>query len=96
MELSGRRTSNYEKARMQAAVDALQDGRIRIPLRCAHCESESLVEGERELDGRKTLLCLSCGQRTYEKTAHDERKRKIIAFIREGLDPVKATKERKR
>jgi|SRR6516164_3873348 len=89
-------TSRYERARMAAAARAIQDGRIKVPLRCAHCTSASLAEGERDLDGQATLLCLICGQRTYLKTAHAERKRKIMAIIREGLDPAKATKERRR
>lgn len=75
--------SPVQKARMRAAAVALKTGKQKIALCCRHCHSESIYEDGIEL---ATYICAACGRKTPIREAHNNRRRAMQAFIRQGID----------
>jgi hypothetical protein len=78
----------YQRARMAAAYKAIKNGKIDVPLQCAHCHSSSLTRDLIGDDAGPTVTCLACGRRSFERTVHEERRRRIMALIRQGIDLI--------
>lgn len=73
-------TDYVQIARRQAALQAIREGRIRVPLTCGFCQSESVTQAKDDLE------CLQCGRLTELRTAHTIRRQKLAAILRDGVD----------
>lgn len=75
------------KARQVEAARQIHEGRIRIPLACARCDSASVQAADpADHDNREVLACLQCGTFTTLATARRLRRQKIRRTIEDGVD----------
>ena len=82
--------SQWEKLRSLEAIKAIQAGRIKVPLRCSHCRSESVRPSA---DLPALLECISCSRSTHIALARAIRRQEMSAIIVEGIDPRPDEKE---
>lgn len=83
-------TLNYsepvQRARQREAARRIASGELRVPLRCAYCESTFIDPRGATRDIRAHYVCAACGHSTYADTAHADRQRRIRQILIEGVD----------
>jgi len=78
----------WQRLRSLEAIKALKDGRIKVPVTCGWCQSESIERTMTEIKPfEPAFRCLACGRLTTVVTAKTLRKQKLRAIIAEGVDP---------
>ena len=85
---------DQRKARRRSlrAAEAIARGEIKVPLRCGHCQSQSVVKNFElpalnEIVTDEELRCLQCDRKTLISAAHTARKQEIAMIIQAGFDP---------
>lgn len=80
----------WERLRSLEAIQALKEGRIRVPITCGFCQSESVQRTTTEIRPFvPALRCITCGRLTTVATAKRLRQQKLRAIIIEGIDPLR-------
>lgn len=77
----------FQKLRRMAAIRAIADGTIDVPLRCGWCRSTSIIRAVEPITRERGYRCLPCGRLTTDTTVHRLRQQEIRAVIVEGIDP---------
>lgn len=74
------------RARSVRAAQALRNGEVEIPYRCAHCKSPAIT-----MSGDRPLVfhyyeCVMCGRNSSFQLVKQRRLEEVRAFIQRGMN----------